>query len=256
MRPWLWPNLLSLDAPCVAIVWQLLLARAITPIPLVQTAVLGLTVWLIYVADRILDGMRPPQQADAPRHRFARRYRVPLLIAAFIVLVLTAVLAFGYMEPVRLERGAVLALLVFVHFHLVHRSRTPWPKELWIGCVFAAGVWLPALVYAPALLPLAAIFAALCWWNCVAIELWEHPAMDRARWHFSTRWLARHLGPVALALAALAAVLSFTTSRQVAAAEVLTAVLFYLLQRRAAHLSTNTLRLAVDAALLTPVLFA
>ncbi|HEU0119890.1 MAG TPA: hypothetical protein VFQ91_05140 [Bryobacteraceae bacterium] len=255
MSPWLWPNVLSLDAPCVAIVWQLLLARTVAPIPRVQTVVLGLTVWLIYVVDRILDGLRQAEAGDAPRHRFARRHRLPLLLAAALGLAANLVLAFRYLEPIRLERGALLFLLVAAHFLLAHRAAAPWPKELWTGCIFAAGVWLPALVHRPALLPLAVVFAALCWWNCVAIEAWEHPPEDRARWHVSTHWLARHLGPAAIALAAVAAGLYAVTGQLAGAAELLSAGLCYLLHRSAGRLSRNALRLAVDAALLTPVLF-
>ena len=59
MRPtplWLWPNLLSLDAPLVALVWQDFAAHSFGhPLRLPARIVLALTVWAIYVVDRLLD---------------------------------------------------------------------------------------------------------------------------------------------------------------------------------------------------------
>ena len=50
---WLWPNVLALDAPTVAVVWQRFLGWAFdSPVPAVASVVLGLTVWSIYLADR------------------------------------------------------------------------------------------------------------------------------------------------------------------------------------------------------------
>lgn len=252
-RFWLWPQVLSLDAPLVAVAWQLLLARSVTPIPPVQTWILGLTVWLIYTLDRVLDGLRPPDPRDAPRHRFARAFRKPLLATAAVVLVIDLTLAIGYLEAIRLERGLLIAALVGVHFYLTHRQSRPWPKELWIGILFAAGVWLPALVAVPGMTVFieTLLFAALCWWNCVAIEVWEGSG---GRWHASTRWLAPRLRPAAFGIVLAAAVVYAVTHQPAAAAAALSAGVFWWLAGQSRNLSPEVLRLAVDMALLTPVL--
>jgi hypothetical protein len=74
---WLWPNVLSLDAPLVAILCQAALARAhkVSLLPSVYAA-LFLAVWLIYVVDRVLDGftMKDEERLSA-RHAFYRRHR-------------------------------------------------------------------------------------------------------------------------------------------------------------------------------------
>lgn len=47
--PWLWPNLLSLDAPVVAVAWQWLFARVFgADLPAVFHLILGLSVWCIW----------------------------------------------------------------------------------------------------------------------------------------------------------------------------------------------------------------
>src|SRR5260221_7493183 len=73
---WLFPNLLSLDAPLVAVAWQGLLAvETDLPLRLTGRIVLGLTVWLIYVADRMLDVRDPAKVPPTARHRFYRDHR-------------------------------------------------------------------------------------------------------------------------------------------------------------------------------------
>ena len=58
-RVWLWPNLLSLDAPVVALLWQILFARCFhARVELLPSILLVLAVWLIYAADRTIDAWR------------------------------------------------------------------------------------------------------------------------------------------------------------------------------------------------------
>ncbi len=66
---WLWPNLISLDAPVVAVLWQMFFARCFgVRIDFTLAALLMLSVWLIYVADRVLDAHRRP--SGIARHQF------------------------------------------------------------------------------------------------------------------------------------------------------------------------------------------
>src|SRR6478609_9082655 len=91
-RLWLWPNLLSLDAPIVAVLWQILFARCfqVEVDPLGELLLL-MTVWLIYAADRTLDAWRG--DVHSPRHEFYRRHWRGLLPGWIAVLSLTAWLA-------------------------------------------------------------------------------------------------------------------------------------------------------------------
>jgi hypothetical protein len=79
--PWLWPHILSLEAPAVAILWLAALAR-INDFRLMPGVLsgLGLAVWLIYLADRVLDTVGVPPQQLSPRHGFYRRFRWPLVM--------------------------------------------------------------------------------------------------------------------------------------------------------------------------------
>jgi|GEM_PF-1001541 len=73
---WLWPNLLSLDAPAVGLVWLWLFSACERlgfrwPIYLV----FGGVVWCVYVADRLVDAVGPVSQGvETARLTFYRKY--------------------------------------------------------------------------------------------------------------------------------------------------------------------------------------
>ena len=70
--PVVWLNLLCLDAPIVAVSWQWLFAHTFgAHLSLALRALLFLTAWLIYLADRFADTIKLP--AGSPislRHQF------------------------------------------------------------------------------------------------------------------------------------------------------------------------------------------
>src|SRR5688572_15126780 len=85
---WLLPNVLSLDAPVIAVLWQgFLVAVFDTPITLAARVSLGLAVWAIYIADRLLDTREPQAGATTARHAFHSRHRLSMswLLAAVIL---------------------------------------------------------------------------------------------------------------------------------------------------------------------------
>ncbi len=114
---WLWPHVLSLEAPLIAVIWQTMLARAhhIALMPS-TTGGLALTVWLIYVADRLLDGMGGEKNATDLRHAFYRRHR-----ALFVFGVLpTAGVLLAWIALFRIPEGLLfecvaLALLIGIY---------------------------------------------------------------------------------------------------------------------------------------------
>ena len=238
----MWPNLLSLDATFIAVLWQHFLAETLSPIHPAATAVLGLSVWLVYTADRLFDTLAPESPAETPRHRFARRYRVSLSVALIPIFALDLGLALRYLPREHFIAGLALLLAVGARFLAVlFPFARNWGKEFWTALIFAAGVWTPILIANP-WRPGAVLFALLCWWNCSAIDTWE------------TQLPARSLITPA-ALLAMAAMGFFTlTLRPVALAEVFTAAGFCLLALSAHRLTPNARRVAVDLCLLSPLI--
>jgi hypothetical protein len=88
---WLVPNLLSLDAPLVAVIWMWILAKSMRVVYVDTHAywLLAGAVWSIYVLDRILDVKRyqGPVEEMSTRHRFHWKYwKILLPIVIGIIL--------------------------------------------------------------------------------------------------------------------------------------------------------------------------
>ncbi len=285
-RTSLWPliielwHLLSLDAPTVAALWSWFFARAMRiHLPWHAPLLLALGTWLVYVADRILDGTRAdPLTPLRERHCFHARHRKGFLTAA--VAVASALL---WLIVVRMSASAryedtILFAAALLYLVLVHKPRLggiEWlPKELVVGVVFAAATAVPAwsrLNYGrAALFPAVVIFAVLCWLNCVAIERWENLSptgkLQSPDAHSTTLWTAEHFQMVAsafsLLLGILVVALVFGSSSPdlrktvpVYLAALAAALILLLIDRQRDNFLTQHLRIAADLALLTPLLF-
>ena len=73
---WLWPTRLTLRAPLVAVLWQILLATSLgLPLNSFAPWALASAVWLIYVADHLIDNARPKRGLviEPPRKEFCRK---------------------------------------------------------------------------------------------------------------------------------------------------------------------------------------
>ena len=182
-RPWwLWPNLLSLDAPLVALAWQEIFARALLSLELdwMQRGLLAVCVWLAYCGDRLLDVRRLPEgPVESPRHAFARENSRTLIMVWGMGLVLAAILALQI--PLReLLVGLVLLVVVAGYFALHHlqstRARAGRWKELMVGVGFAMGTLFFVVMNGHFTVPFllaAAAWAGLCTLNCLMIAGWD-----------------------------------------------------------------------------------
>jgi hypothetical protein len=260
-------HLLSLDAPTVAALWSYFFGRAMhIEIPGHAALLLAIGTWLVYVADRILDGYTARELR--PRHEFHARHRTAFLATAvFAGSILTWLIVTRMTANARRE-DTVLFLIALIYLFLVHNTRGSsqprLPKELAVGIVFAAATAVPVWSRLSSgrlmLLPGILVFAALCWLNCVAIERWENPGNAKAASRFTeshptTIWAANHLRTVAFVFAASTAILAILqppSAIYLAATISATGLAGIDLYRE--RFSTMTLRIAADAALLTPLL--
>lgn len=251
--------MVSLDVPLIAVVWQLLLSRSLgATLVWPHSALLGVAVWLIYSADRWLDGLELGHHARTERHRFYVRHRHAVLrvwsgVGAAALVGGATVLT----RPELLATG-LLGGLMLGYFAGRHASDpAAHPKELHIAFIFALGVvFLPSLNGAP-LLPLATfalLFAVLIFLNCTLIARWEGD-LDLEPVPFAARAprVAARLDGVALGLAGCGLGVGFTTYSSLFFALGGSALLLYGCGYLGA-LGPAARRVLADAALLTPLL--
>lgn len=243
-RFWLWPNLLSLDAPIVALLWQILFARCFhVDVTATATALLVLVVWLIYTADRVFDARG---ESKLPRHEFYRRHWRAVALVWPLGLTIAGWLAWTRLPVLLLERGLILLLAVTLYFVFVHMAPLrSWPKELAVAALFALGASITAWgrIRSAADIAIIVLFSCLCWINCAAIEKWERRIKE---------W------PVCLAatcVALIAVSLLYRERPLLSGAEMASAMAFVVLDLERNRLSRDALRVLADVALLSPLLF-
>ncbi len=272
-----WWHLLSLDAPTVAALWAWSIARAVNiGLPLSGLLLLASGTWLVYVADRILDGLRLKSHGKLrERHFFYARHRRKALVGEAAVSLVLLWLIATRMNPTARREDAALFAVALAYFCLVHLCRPGierwFPKEAGVGMVFAAAVAVPAWSrlqgHRLSLIPVVTLFALLCWLNCIAIEKWERQPQEKARdvmvglSHATTRWAQQHFSFVSCAIALLAAIVCARSALSTGPAAMtalyiacaISALMFPAFDR--SRLSSFQLRIAADAILLTPLLF-
>lgn len=86
---WLWPNVLSLDAPLVAVAWLWMFAKLWKvryQDPAVYWVLAGV-VWVVYVVDRWRDARTKDEVELSERHEFHRRHGKLMLSLVGVVMV-------------------------------------------------------------------------------------------------------------------------------------------------------------------------
>jgi hypothetical protein len=272
----LW-HLLSLDAPSVATVWTIAVARAVNlHLPWTAPAAMFIAVWILYAADRLLDArLLDARLLDArafdssqttndieERHRFHHRHRRAFLLGITLsACALAALLRTIDLHALRLY--TLLATLLAVYLLLIHArpgSAHRLPKELAVGIFFPAAVFIPTVARFPQLrldlLPVALLLAATCSLNCLFLYAWEHPE-PRTHAHWSTRWATHHLVSLTLTIAALSLLVILISpehSTLILTSCILASTLLLLLLHHLRHrLQPIHLRALADLVLLTPL---
>ncbi len=267
---WQWPTVLSLDAPAVALVWQWQMARvAGVVLAPSRSLILGAAVWLVYSADRWIEGRRlSAKDIRTQRHYFYYRWSRPVMFAWIAVALAGLAMAFTCLSGREIAAGLALLTPVLVylisHQHL-HRH-SPWriPKEICVGVLFGAGVAvLVAAAPAASLRDLAGplgVFTLLCFSNCALISSWEK-AVDHS--HGQVSFARQFPRGAALGhalpwiLAGIAVVLGFHLVGAVRSALMCTATsgaLLGLVDAAERRIGRELARVLADVALMTPLL--
>lgn len=268
---WLFPNLLSLDAPLVAVAWLYIFAKTWRADyhPWEAYVSLGLAVWVIYVADRLLDVsiLGTGSGKLEARHEFHRRHRKFFTIGAGLAALTALVLVVSYMSYAIYHYILIGGVVVAGFFGLSMLSsqdseEIPHAKNILAGTGFAFGTAMMAHVYLPELGIYRLLgsrefmcFAVLCVLNISAIDLWEHASRSSDVEIKASDELALTLPLTLLGAAALVfAVLDHEMATRPFFYAILTgAALLQILNRTRARYSMDAMRVLADVAMLLPV---
>ena len=194
-----WLNLVCLDAPIVAVLWQAIFARTFhLELPAGSRIALFLTAWLIYLADRFADARALPLGVPKSlRQEICLRYRRRWVDLLAIVAALDVFVICSRLDQQMLIRGLWLGSAAIIYLTTNYVFGKLWRflplKEIAIGFLFAAGTlftsadrlsW-PTFVFA------ATLFAVLCSLNCMSIAVWERDLDQRqGKYSIATQWPA------------------------------------------------------------------
>jgi hypothetical protein len=242
---WLWMNLLSLDAPLIALVWQDLLARCYgTQLLPAGRLVMGLTVWAIYIADRLLDVRGTAQDNEPRHHRFYREHKRPWCAVLATLVVMDATCTLFWLRPSVFLHGLVVAGASIVYLAVFTGRSRVWAfwKKTAAAVLFSSGVFLVTAVNTQDAMqslgkPWIA-FTILCGANLMLIDLWKNKQDTR-----------RMSGGVLIC-----AVFSMGSGK-LHLAVTLSFLLLAAIAYGAGRLSLEARRVLADTALLTPMLF-
>jgi hypothetical protein len=264
------PNLLSLDAPLVAVSWLYVFARSwrVDYHPWQAYAALGLAVWAVYAFDRVLDGLiRGEAAALEERHRFHYRHRRWFLAGSALAMILAVVIALFAMPFEVVRYALIIGVLVAAFFSLAvfanpAEGEIPYAKNILAGVVFALGTAVAAHIYLPVLGLFDLLgsrewicFAVLCVLNITAIDLWEHAekSADSEQSTADELMLTFPLALLGAATLVFAVMDKEGASRPFFYSILIAAGLLQAINRSRSRFSMGMLRVLADAAMLAPI---
>jgi hypothetical protein len=137
-------NTLSIDIAIGAVISAAFFAKVLQVDLTYQAFVaLGLTVWIIYTTDHLLDARKLKENALTIRHKFHQRNFKYLFVLVMIMSVADMVMITYIRKPVFVW-GIVLAAVVIIYLIMQHFLL--FLKEIFAAILYSSGVIMPALV--------------------------------------------------------------------------------------------------------------
>lgn len=175
-------QILSVDVVLGCVANTLLVAKyynVIVPNPILFA--LASATWLIYTADHLADAARLKEKASSDRHLFHFKYRKPLIIFSFILLIINLLNLF-FLPILVIKAGFYLFLGVLVYFFFL-RLASGQPslfKEISIAFIYAVAIFLAPTVLSTKSGQTAAYFLFVAYFLLALINLLEFSLFELA----------------------------------------------------------------------------
>jgi hypothetical protein len=267
---WLWPNLLGLDSPAVAVAWQWIFTRVFSiELPWVFHLILGLSVWCIYLADRLYDAFRAPDtDSGTDRLDFTRKHFTSLSAVTVMAGLVNLFLIIRHVPRHLMISGLITTALLGIYYLIRMKSSARIaaviPREFLCGMLFGLGTVIAPHAFVPPgtselrfYLPMV-FFGLACSASCVLISIWEREAdiasSDQSAATLQSR-IIPHMATAITALAMISTALVFFGPWQIYLSVAFSAVALRLMLRFDDRIPPAALRALADGVLLTPLLF-
>jgi len=144
--------------------------------------IMALSVWLIYTMDHLMDGAKTRGNSESETHKFFYTYKIPVILAFLISLVLDfRLIVYGLDERIiQFGMGPGLAVILYLLMNRYHDTKQKWffIKELWIAVIYTIAVWGGPVIYGGDFLNASQImiivsFALLIFSNVLIYSIYE-----------------------------------------------------------------------------------
>lgn len=266
ISPFVWLNLVCLDAPIVAVTWQLLFARSFhVPLSMAERAALFLTAWLIYLTDRFADVLHlSPADSQSLRQRFCRDHWPGWIAACVLIAALDLWIISRALDRETIRVGIFVGTISLVYLAVNYWLGKAWRflpiKEICVGSLFAAGglaVLFMRHESSSQFLITFVLFAALCSLNCISIAIWERDLdLGQRKNSIATRWAGARtfLRPAAILIVILAVALGTRTTLSVYVCIGASALMLAMLDLLGEKIWRDERTALADLVLLTPLI--
>ncbi|MGM0580637.1 MAG: UbiA family prenyltransferase [Bacteroidota bacterium] len=128
-------------------------------IPSSAILALGLTVWLIYTIDHLLDARKIKAQDALFRHIIHYK-NAPYIFGLIAIVSMVLIFLLQNLQLFLIGYGLALGFAVFCYLVFIHfiRRKVYWGKEWFIALVYATGICLPTFAYIQSIPPILIYF--------------------------------------------------------------------------------------------------
>ncbi len=120
-------------------------------LPWTYLTVMCLTVWLIYLTDHLLDGIKKKSSSSHSLHGIFYRYKIPLILFLLIAVIFDFRLSLYTLPPSIIQFGLIIGGATVLYLSLAFFSGRGnsvfFMKELWISVIYTMAVWGGPVIY-------------------------------------------------------------------------------------------------------------
>jgi 4-hydroxybenzoate polyprenyltransferase len=255
-------NALSIDVALGAVCCSVGFAHLLhVPLSVYSLSSLGLTVWIIYTTDHLLDAKRIEKTASSQRHKIHQIYFKPIAAMLLLAIVMDIFLLF-FISKQLVYYGFLLSCIIALYLFFNRRLRST--KEFLAAALYFSGVFLP-IVSTGGTKILSVTSTIISFFITVLINMilfsWFDVQVDlkddskSIAVIFGDRIIGRFLIMLFVIQAVLLSIFAYTLTPSLIVMGAMNAVLFFLYFKRKTFQRNENYRLLGDAVFFFPVAY-